>query len=425
MSTYEPGIPDVADSLSQMAESTTAAELVRQKGQTKRVKVLSERKLVEWVETLLRQHMASREDAFSDLEKEELLRKTQAELTERIEREKQAETERLRIQNDLEAALARLDQAQRDGGDRAEVEQAMAALKGQLEETERTRDEVQQDNYELQDQLKEKLALLSATIAEKDKLRDTVRGQMMRSTALIEGVLGLDAAYYAARHADGNPVSDEAGDEERFFHDFDVGAAVIQTLSKDLERLRSITGEGGSDSDSRLLEADLALLQQLKAGNLNQLDVTEPVHGLVEALSGAREEADRLQAAAADATGTRPLSAITALPDADGDPRQVLAGCTTIARQLAAEVSQVRSRIEGLRQIADDADAARNQIEDDHRATQDGMLSVARALLDAAKGDAALSETAADLALALDDPQAAAELPQHIVAVVQALAARR
>lgn len=420
------GLPDVAQSLSAMAESTTAADLVRQKGQSKRVKVLSERKLVEWITTLLHQQMATREGHFSDAEKEQLLATTQAELKERIARQQQDEAERKRLQAELDETMARLDLAQREGGDRTALDQAITALKQRLAETEANRDELQQDNYELQDQLQAKLALLGATIGEKDKLRDTVRQQMLRSTGLIEGVLGLDARYYGSRHADGHPVADDAGDEERFFHDFDIGAAIVTTLSQDLERLRSITGkEAAAEGDARLLEADLALLQRLKSGGLNALDVAEPVAGLVEALAGTRDEAERLQALVADATGARHQPLVVAPPDADGEAREVLAGCTALARQLAAELAQVRTRVDALRSIADEADAARNQVEDDQRRITDALRTVAQCLVDATKGDAALAEVAGDLALALDDPQAAAELPAQVVSVAKALVAVR
>ena len=98
---------DLASSINAMAESTTAAELVRRQGQTKKVKVLSERKLMEWISTLMAQQLAGKEDSFSDAEKEELLKKTQEELALRIKREQALERERAAAQADLERSRGR------------------------------------------------------------------------------------------------------------------------------------------------------------------------------------------------------------------------------------------------------------------------------------------------------------------------------
>ena len=91
----EPHLPDIAQSLANMAETTTAAELVRRKGQTKQVKVLSERRLMEWIGTLLHQQMAGREDQFTDAEKAALLAQTQEELKNRIARQRELEQEQI------------------------------------------------------------------------------------------------------------------------------------------------------------------------------------------------------------------------------------------------------------------------------------------------------------------------------------------
>jgi chromosome segregation ATPase len=368
MSQNDQDLPDLADSIAQMAETTTAADLVRKQGQNKKVKVISERKLMEWIDALLRKHLAGRADSFSDSEKEALLKNTQDELARRIQREQVSEFERQRVQRELDAAVSQLSTAAADQGNQAEIATAIAALKAQADAAELARDEVQQDNYELQDQLQEKLALLGTTIAEKEKLRETVRGQMRRSTGLVEGVLGLDNAYYAGRHAEQNPVSDDASDDEQFYHDFDIGAKVINSLHEDLLKLREITAKVGSADtaqDQRLLAADLELLAQLKSGSVSALDVAAPVAGLIEALDGARAETEHLQSAIAEATGAPAQSTISALPDPDGEPAQVIAGATAVARELAAELARNRGRLVALKQIADEADAARNLGEDE------------------------------------------------------------
>ena len=382
---------DLSSSLSQMAESTTAAELVRRQGQTKKLKVLSERKLMEWILALLNQHLASKEDSFSDQEKEELLRKTQEKLAERIQQSQRAESESFKAKAELEQAMAQIARSANEKGDQSALDAAIKALRAQLEEAEGVKSDLQQDAFELQDQLQEKLNLLSTTIAEKDKLRDAIRNQMLRSNALVEGVIGLDNQYYSNRHVDGNALPEDAGDDEQFYHDFDVGAAVITTLSQDLEKLRSITGKLGDGSgDQRSLEQDLDLLTQLKSGSLHAMDVAAPISGLVEALAGARIEAEGLDEEVAQATGGQPKP-ISELPDPDGEPGEVLAGATAVARELASELARNRQRIAALRNLAEDADAARNQTENENEELRAAHQQLLVAL--AAKAPADVAET--------------------------------
>ncbi len=364
---------DIASSLSQVAETTTTAELVRRTGQTKQVKVLSQRKLMEWIQTLLQQQMAGREDAFSDQEKEELLRKTQEELAARIEREREAEKARQKAQAELDALMNQMQSRMTEGQhDHTALEQ----LKVRLGQAEEERGNLQQDVYELEDQLKEKLALLSATIAEKDKLRDSMRTQMRRSTGLVEGVLGLDDHYYGGSHAINNPASDDLDEQGLFYHDYDVGAKVIETLSKDLRRLRAITDDKRkaavmTSGEQRLLAQDIELLSKLKEGSLNAIDVAAPVSGLIEALEGARLEHLGLQAAIAAASGmTSKEQPLSEVPDAEGDPAQVIAGATRVVREIAAEAARQKARVQALKRIADEADDARNQAEDELEAVR-------------------------------------------------------
>jgi chromosome segregation ATPase len=459
---------DLNASLSQMAEATTAAELVRTQGQTKKVKVLSQRKLTEWIQALLNQHLASRTDSFSDQEKEELLRKTQEELARRIQREQEAERERSRIAAQLEGVMAQISE---NRGDQTAIDEALSALRAQLAEAQAARSDQEQDLFEVQDQLQEKLNLLSSTIAEKDRLRDVVRNQMLRSNALVEGVLGLDAEYYQSRHQEQNPVIEDTSDEERFYHDFDVGALVIQTLSQDLGKLQQISGQLGEDAgDQRTLAKDLELLSELKAGSLHALDVAAPVSGLIEALSGVREQTEAIDETVSAQLGS-PAQPISALPDPDGEPSAVLAGATTVLRELASELARNRNRIAALQNLAEEADAERNSIENEiaalreaHQAlyaalanqapanlaailvdeqadeatrrdaasrlssqsTGDNSLTrtLAQVVFDAAREDEQLADVAADLALSLDpansdDPALGEQLVQGVTSLAR------
>ncbi len=355
-------LPDIVQGLGGLGETTTAADLVRQRGQNRKLKVISEKKLIEWIDSLLAQQLAGREDTFSDLEKKEMLAKTQEELARRIQRQKEAENENERLKREKEEALQALSNTQ---GSATDFETAINALRAKLDESERINSDLQQDNYELQDQLQEKIQLLSSTIAEKDRLHGTVRSQITRSSGLVEGVIGLDAAYYGSQHAEASPVAEDAGTEEAFYHDFEVAAAVIQTLAADLERLRGIVAEQAkkkADEGPQLLAADLALLEQLKSGSLHAVDVAQPVEGLVEALAGARDEAIALDTAVAAATGAAQPQAPSALVEGE-NPAESLAGATAVARELAAAMARDRKRIAVLAQMRDDADEARNAAE--------------------------------------------------------------
>ncbi len=389
-------LPDIVQGLGGLGETTTAADLVRQRGQNRKLKVISEKKLIEWIDSLLAQQLAGREDTFSDLEKKEMLAKTQEELARRIQRQKEAENENARLTREKEEVLQALSNTQ---GSAADFESAINALRAKLDETERINSDLQQDNFELQDELQEKIQLLSSTIAEKDRLHGTVRSQITRSAGLVEGVVGLDAAYYGSQHAEASPVAEDAGTEEAFYHDFEVAAAVIQTLAADLERLRGIVAEQAKkDAGPQLLAADLALLEQLKAGSLHAVDVAQPVEGLVEALAGARDEAIALDTAVAAATGAAQPQAPSALIEGE-NPAESLAGATAVARDLAAAMARDRKRIAVLAQMRDDADEARNAAEtevEQIRASYEKLLAaVARRGSEAVAVSPTISDAAA------------------------------
>jgi hypothetical protein len=353
---------NIAKGLSQLGETTTAAELLRQKGQTKKLRVISEKQLMEWILKMMQTHMAGKADSYSDDEKAEMLKKAQDEINRRIRREQEAQAERDRLKAELEQAMSAVA-AGSSAESQADIAMALAALKEKLEQAEQINLDLQQDNYDLQDQLNEKMALLGTTISEKDKLRGTVRQQMMRMTTLCEGVLGIDNDYYGSRHQEENAVSDEAGQDEQFYHDFEVGAKVITTLQADLTRLRGILKHEAEQDAKPLLESDLALLAQLKAGSLHAVDVAAPVAGLLEAMAGARLEAETFELQLAEATGTGQGQVFTELPEEGGDPAQVLAGATAVTRELAASLVRNRNRVTALKSIADESDSARNSTE--------------------------------------------------------------
>ncbi len=389
----EDPIVDISASLEQLGETTTAAELVRTKGQSKKVRIISEKKLMDWILALLNQHLAGKADAFSDKEKEELLKKTQDELARRIKREQQAESERDRIKTDLDRAMGTLTNTK---ATQEELDQAMAALKAKLEEAEHINQDLQQDNYDLHDQLNEKMAMVSTTIAEKERLKETVKYQMLRSNALVEGVLGLDSQLYGGRHQEETPVDEGANEEHQFYHDFEVGAKVVETLSNDLQRLRGLAQGAQERADKQahdprlnLLESDLKMIEELKQGSLHAIDVAQPVAGLIEAMEGVRSEAMLLEQAGNTALGVAAgrEETIAAVPDAEGEAPEVIAGTTGVVREVAAALARARQRMVALREMADQADEARNTAEEDLSAAQAAQATMLAAVAQRAASD--------------------------------------
>ncbi len=397
----EQPMEDLSQSLAGLGESTTAAELVRTKGQSKKLKVITEKQLMDWVNTVITRHMAGKVDSISDKEKEEMLKKVQEELAKRIKREQDTQGERDRMKADLDKAMAKVAESQSSAASAEQATEAIDSLKKALAEREQMIEELQQDKYEIEDQLANNRALASTTLAEKEELADkhkqALKNYMLRANTLVEGVLGLDSQLYGGRHVDENPVPEDAPDEEQFYHDYDVGAKVIDTLSNDLQRLRGIaqsaqkqTERLATDPRMNLLEGDLALLEQLKGGSLAAVDVAEPVEGLVEAMNGARSEAQQLEHTGKQALGVAAgrEDAISAVPSTEsGAPAEVIAGTTSVARELAAVLARGRQRMVALKEMADQADEARNTAEEELGEVRKAYMQVLGTIAERAKAD--------------------------------------
>ena len=394
-------IQDLSKSLGQLGESTTAAELVRTKGQSKKLKVITEKQLMEWVNTVISRHMIGKVDSISDQEKEEMLKKVQDELAKRIKREQETQAERDRMKADLDKAMAKVADVQANAANREQTDEAIGSLKKALEERELMIQELQQDKYEIEDQLAENRALASTTISEKEALenrhKQAMKNYILRANAMVEGVLGLDHQLYGGRHVDENPVPDEAADEEQFYHDYDIGAMIIDTLQTDLQRLRSIAQsakqqdeKNANDPRMNLLEGDLKLLEQLKEGKLSAVDVAEPVEGLVEAMDGARTEAQQLEHTGKSALGTAAgrEDALSSIPDtSSSEAAKVIAGTTNVAREMAAVMARGRQRMIALKEMADQADEARNTAEEELEGVRRSYHEVLTAIAERAKAD--------------------------------------
>ena len=373
-------LPDIDHGLASLTEETTAAEFLRSKGQHKKVKTINKEKLKQWISQAINQTRAGMADSYNDEEKEELLRKTQEQLEEVMARAAKAEADvahreqaRDSMAQEIEALQARAAEAEGVEDKSEELAAAMATvakLQGQYNNSHKEAEDLRLDVYELQDQLNTKVALLRSTMEEKDRLKETMQGLMVRAGDLTGGVLNLDQEYYAGKHAAESELAEDVELTEQFFHDFEVGAQVIESLSVDLAKLREISESKQdkaeeADPSAGLLATDLALLQQLQAGSLSASDVAEPVEGLVEALEGAREEAIALEREATEAMGVpQTAGTVSSLPDTEGDPAEVIAGATAVSRELAALFAKERNRVNALQMMLNEADSARNENEE-------------------------------------------------------------
>jgi chromosome segregation ATPase len=366
-------MPDIDHGIEALTETTTPAELMRRRGQKTKLRTINKNKLRQWMEQAIAQTRAGREDEFDDREKEELLEKTQQQLEELMARAAHAEAavqEREVRDAALQEEIETLRSRAADAESTEELNQALATIETltrQREEAQNEADELRADLYQVQDQLNEKMTLLQTTIDEKDRLKTTMQELMIRAGELNNGVLGLDNEYYAGRHQTENELPEDAEQNEIFYHDYAVGAKIIETLSQDLRQLRSITtGDEDRGSQPQLLAADLELLEQLKQGGLHAEDVQEPVAGLIEALEGAREEALAQAASAPNVMGIGVnQQIISEVPDAEGDNAEVLAGATRVVRELAAAFASSKGQLQALKALADEADEARQVSDED------------------------------------------------------------
>src|SRR4051812_37874874 len=134
---------DVAPSLAGLGEKTTAAELVRTKGQSKKLTVITEKQLMEWVNAEIRKSLKSKADNYSDQEKGEMLKKLQEELAKRIKDQGEKQAERDKALAERDKALAKAAEAQMSTSTREQTDEAIDSLKKQLEESLLTIDSLQ------------------------------------------------------------------------------------------------------------------------------------------------------------------------------------------------------------------------------------------------------------------------------------------
>jgi hypothetical protein len=340
------------DGLERIGAQTSVGDLIKDKGQKHKVKVLTKKDLDAYVRNAVAKMQAQNAAKLSDVERDQIQRDAQARVDEVMARARDMEQklrEKERQRRELELKL------QGGGMDDFDRQLLIGELQQRLADAEQLSDERMQDLMIVEDELKKLQDLYQAALKERDTHNAHNKSFVLRSTDLVEGVLGVDRSYYASKHQEADPVDENLGGTiEEFFHDFQVCAQVIETLSSDLERLRGISAGDGTSrpaSGEHLLEEDLALLEQLKAGSLDAVDMAEPVAALVETTAGLQERVADLKQRldqGNSSSESQVLKTITRLPDPDDEPREVLAALAAILRGLESQVLAAKERLDSF-----------------------------------------------------------------------------
>ena len=106
-------IPDIDYGIDSLSETVTAAELVRSKGQHKRLKTIDKSKLKMWILQAINQARASKSGEYEDEEKEALLKETQQRLNEMMKRAQDAEKKCARVKHMTKSCTLKLNNYKR------------------------------------------------------------------------------------------------------------------------------------------------------------------------------------------------------------------------------------------------------------------------------------------------------------------------
>ncbi len=236
-------IPDVQQGLDQLTNETTAADLIRQHGQHRRLQTVSRSKLIGWMQravaTELNQALGSRQAEISDEEKQRIQEQALSSVQGQLQQYKQESAAAQKRAEDLQQQYEEATQAAEGN---QELQEALANLQEQANRAEQRANEQQNDLFELEDRFNENAEMLNATIAEKDRLQTTNRELLMRGTEVVQIALYIDQNSYGGRHQreyDERDIEHEEGKE--FFADFDVAGMVLKSLKADLAKLHKLT----------------------------------------------------------------------------------------------------------------------------------------------------------------------------------------
>jgi chromosome segregation ATPase len=323
---------DVRRELDELTQETTAAELVRQRGQHQRLKTISERKLLEWVQRAIGRELdralAARQEMYSDDEKrriqEQALASVQSQLAQYREASRQADQRAGELQSRYQVAVQAAE------GNR-ELQDALRRLQEQANEAENRAGEQAQELFDLEERFNQNAQLLHTTIAEKEKLQTTNHDLLLRAGELVQGVMDVDAEFYGRRHQ--VAAEQDSNHDDSFFADYVTSQQVIVSLAQDLRRLHTsahvlieskpqehdtIQSEMGEAGTSRMsvtagqhsdqLTADLAIIEEIQSGsfggkgavNADQAQLLLRIADSALARAGVSLDADEEDSAPAD-----------------------------------------------------------------------------------------------------------------------------
>ena len=187
----------------------------------------------------------------------------------------------------------------------------------------------------------------------------------------------------------------------------------MHTLRSDLDRLSSLSAKLGEGSDDATLEHQLAMLEQLKGGDVSAVDAAEPVANLAIALEGAREELIGLDDDTRGALDLPvPPAELPTAPDPDADDIAAsLQAATDLVRGLQTTIGRQRNLITGFKTLTAEAESSASEQADELAMLRPAAEAVwtAGAHLDAQVAeDATLADRLQELAAALARAEAAA-----------------
>lgn len=364
-------LQELEQGIDRLAETATAADLVRSRGQSRKLQVMSKQALMNYIHSVVVEVTSRHADKLSVEERQAIETEAQRRMGQVLGRAKQMEAtlaQKERERSELEARL----KSRADSGDHA-YRQALAQLQARLAEAEREAEERLQDLLVVEDELAKLQNLHAAARSERDRQNEANKRFILGSTDLVQGVLGLDNDYYAGRHQEANPADETQDVQASFFHDFAVAADVINTLSVDLERLRRVTSAAASDDSSGLLDEDLRLLEELggppavPGSGLDPTALATPLEVLHEAVDGIRKRIYRLhEAVAAESPEATAFLTMPEMPSAAEAPVDHLDGLGRVLQELESQLARIERTADLMVEASADRErlnhTARNQV---------------------------------------------------------------
>jgi chromosome segregation ATPase len=356
---------DLDSSLRLIGEVTTAKDLARRQDITGSLRVVSRKSLTKLIESLVNQAISSREDAFTDQEKDLLLKAAQAELAVRAAREQRAFLEQVAVQAELDDALHNLKRFNKVD---QEFEQALNSVKLKLRDTEQRTEGLRAQNAELQDEVKEKLTLLTSTVAEKEKLRESIRVQVIHSSSIIQKILELDRVFYGGSHAQQINLRENAADAEVLFQEFSVGAKVLEDLQGHLQVLRKEIWTDHS-CPAASLDADVLLVQRMRGEAHGAGSFKKSIGSLTSHIRRIQVQADDFHGIINDSMGrARDLFRdLPKLPGSQVEPVEGLAAierfCDLLGKRLTQDAVDLKALVQKIGEAERAQHAGEGQIE--------------------------------------------------------------